>query len=183
MNSDKPISKKHFPKFSAIITMVSYHSNMERAISEARRCKSVESAYNVGCVIQTTGNSDFPIFVGYSREIEGNTHAEQVALQKLEKHLSETNTSPLRLSLYTTMEPCSKRLSGNKSCTNRIMEFNIKYQGKVFIETIIIGTKEPSNFVHCEGIKILEENGLKIEYENNLTLLDEISKLNSHLTT
>jgi len=60
--------------------------------------------------------------------------------------------------LYTTMEPCVKRLSGNKSCTQRILEAkNIK---KVFV-----GVTEPEKFVNENNArKILEDSGIAYEH-------------------
>jgi len=81
---------------------------MELAISEAARCTLVLTAYSVGAVLVDDPTDLNSLFVtGYSREIEGNTHAEQCCILKM--------NSPLRESaaLFTTMEPCNLRLSGN----------------------------------------------------------------------
>lgn len=52
------------------------------------------------------------------------------------------------------MEPCSKRLSTNRSCTSRIIEAGIK--------TVYLGVKEPDDFVVCEGIALLKEAGIAV---------------------
>lgn len=103
---------------------------MQRAIQQAHRCSSVSSAYSVGAVLvrrkmvsqqrQEAGHSwinDWEmISEGFSREIEGNTHAEECCILKAQDILTRSahNNKAHPFTIYTTMEPCSKRLSGNK---------------------------------------------------------------------
>eukprot|EP01134_Creolimax_fragrantissima_P007400 CFRG7400T1 len=131
-----------------------YHY-MRLAIEEAKKSIPVDSAYCVGCVI-TKG--DGVIATGFSREIEGNTHAEQVALTKLEQN----GISGEGCTLYTTMEPCSKRLSGNRDCTARCISAKVG--------TVVLGVKEPAHFVECEGVSLLEAEGIKVEYLSGLEI-------------
>lgn len=72
------------------------------------------------------------------------------------------------------MEPCSRRLSGKKTCCERIVESGIK--------TVYIGAKEPKNFVNCEGDKILRENGVYLCYYDS-QFKEQIDSLNSHLAS
>lgn len=72
------------------------------------------------------------------------------------------------------MEPCSRRLSGKKTCCERIVESGIK--------TVYIGAKEPKNFVNCEGDKILRENGVYLYYYDS-QFKEQIDSLNSHLAS
>lgn len=125
---------------------------MEIALKEAAKCKYVNTAYNVGAVI--VNGADI-LAMGYSRELPGNTHAEQCAL---DKYFKETGNKmlPKGSVLYTTMEPCSERNSGNKSCLERILE------QKGNINAVFYGTREPEKFVkfnksHYE----LESNGIQ----------------------
>lgn len=85
---------------------------MKKAIEEARKCGPTQTAFCVGCVLVNKGTI---VSEGYSRELEGNTHAEQCALAKL-------GQVPYGTELYTTMEPCSERLSGNEPCLDRILK-------------------------------------------------------------
>lgn len=85
----------------------------------------------------------------YSRAIEGNTHAEANALTLLERKIAQlpkelqqsvlavtstTEEGPQavyqsilsRAWLYATMEPCSKRTSGLKSCTEAILSSSLE---------------------------------------------------------
>lgn len=52
------------------------------------------------------------------------------------------------------MEPCSKRLSGKKSCSTRCIEHGVK--------RIIVGVLEPSHFVNCEGVGLLKAQGIDV---------------------
>ncbi|ORX66731.1 hypothetical protein DL89DRAFT_305234 [Linderina pennispora] len=137
---------------------------MRMAIAEARNCTSVESAYNVGAVI-TDGTQ--VLSTGYSRQFPGNTHAEQCALMALaDKNISTANTT-----MYTTMEPCSTRLSGNVPCVKRVL--NAK------IARVFVGVAEPPNFVHCTGIEELRNHGVQVIVISELE--DECKALNCHL--
>lgn len=87
----------------------------------------------------------------YSRAIEGNTHAEANALTLLERKISQFSTelqqdvlvatdcstgdvSPevvyqailSHAWMYATMEPCSRRTSGLRSCTDAILASSLK---------------------------------------------------------
>ncbi|CAI5759971.1 unnamed protein product [Candida verbasci] len=110
---------------------------MQLAIKEAEKCDETQTQFNVGCVLVNNGEI---ISTGYSRELSGNTHAEQNALAK---YFTKTgkNEVPLGTELYTTMEPCSYRLSGNLPCVNRIIE---QYPN---IKTCYVGVVEPDVFV------------------------------------
>ncbi|RGB42279.1 cytidine deaminase-like protein [Rhizophagus diaphanus] len=136
---------------------------MKLAIEQANLSEPVETAYCVGAVLVKDSQI---LSKGYSRELEGNTHAEECALKKL-----HDITEAKGAIMYTTMEPCSKRLSGNKPCVERIVETGIK--------KIVIGIKEPDKFVKCEGISILQANG--IEVINVPELEEECKKPSKHI--
>ena len=52
---------------------------MKMAIEEAEKCGETQTQFNVGCVLVHNGQV---ISTGHSRELPGNTHAEQCALEK-----------------------------------------------------------------------------------------------------
>lgn len=110
---------------------------MGLAMEEARKSEPTPTAFCVGAVLVNGGSV---LSTGYSRELPGNTHAEQCAL---EKYFTEHNTHkvPAGTELYTTMEPCSLRLSGNETCLNRVL----KQDGN--ISSVFVGVMEPSTFV------------------------------------
>jgi len=148
---------------------------MRLALQEARNSVHVPTAFCVGAVVVSSpAHPTRPLDVlatGYSRELPGNTHAEQCALDKLALDASSsssvaapssssTSTSTTSSSLdslldgasiYTTMEPCSTRLSGNVPCVQRVLASPIQH--------VYVGVLEPSDFVECEGIRLLREAG------------------------
>lgn len=77
---------------------------------------------------------------GHSRELPGNTHAEQCALEKYFAEHDGVNEVPEGTEIFTTMEPCSLRLSGNLPCVDRILETK-------GIKTCFVGVLEPDIFV------------------------------------
>ncbi|KAJ3277138.1 hypothetical protein HDV01_000190 [Terramyces sp. JEL0728] len=122
---------------------------MELAIEQAKLCTSVETAFSVGAVL--VKNNEI-LSVGYSREIEGNTHAEQCCLLKL-GDLKDAQGA----TIYSTMEPCGKRLSGNVPCANLIVNAGII--------RVVQGVKEPETFVgESIGTNILGNAGIAVEY-------------------
>ncbi|KAH9463312.1 hypothetical protein Pst134EA_015395 [Puccinia striiformis f. sp. tritici] len=135
---------------------------MRKAIALARQCKPIPTAFCVGCLMTKTGTSEV-ISEGYSRELEGNTHAEQCAIMKILNQLSSPNIPTyMDIDLYTTMEPCSVRLSGNKPCTDLILELNQSHHLHRRIKNVYLGVAEPDDFVNCDGIRKLQENGITI---------------------
>lgn len=120
---------------------------MNLSIEEAKKSIPAPQAYCVGAAIVSSQGE--LLSTGFSRELPGNTHAEECALAKLDKSIDLTGTT-----MYTTMEPCSIRLSGNRPCSSRIIESKIK--------RVIVGVREPPNLVTCEGISLLEKEGVQV---------------------
>lgn len=119
---------------------------MKMAIAQAKLCQPVDTAYNVGAVLTTKDGQ--LLSTGYSRELPGNTHAEQCCLMKLAQ-------VPEDAAIYTTMEPCSRRLSGNEPCVSRLL--------KAKISKVYVGVREPTKFVeNCTGIEQLREAGVEV---------------------
>jgi pyrimidine deaminase RibD-like protein len=120
---------------------------MALAIKEARKSIYTPTAFCVGCVLVC---NDEVLATGYSRELEGNTHAEQCALAKLPANVSNVDC-------YTTMEPCSVRLSGNLPCVDRII-------ASKQIKRVFQGVAEPSDFVACTGSSRLRDAGIEVSH-------------------
>lgn len=138
---------------------------MQLSIEEAQKSIPAPAAYCVGAAIV---NSDGQLLsTGFSRELPGNTHAEECALSKLEgKDVNLENCT-----MYTTMEPCSVRLSGNRPCVSRIIEAKIR--------RVVVGVREPPNLVTCEGIGLLEREGVQVYIVPNVQ--DECLAPNQHI--
>nr|GAT53226.1 diaminohydroxyphosphoribosylamino-pyrimidine deaminase [Mycena chlorophos] len=150
---------------------------MVAALEEARKCKPVPSAFCVGCVlaIRWPNHDSQPTIVstGYSRELEGNTHAEANALAKLvdldPSRIAQLFPGPnppqlsdvlSHLDAYTTMEPCSIRTSGLAPCADALIAANVR--------RCYIGTGEPDDFVKCEGAKRLQDAGVELVWLDGL---------------
>jgi pyrimidine deaminase RibD-like protein len=118
---------------------------MRLAIAEAHRSQPSENAYCVGCVVVRDGQV---LSSGFSRELPGNTHAEQVALHKL--HFEAQGAT-----VYTTMEPCSTRMSGNVPCVQSCL--------RAGVARVVIGVMEPKTFVVCEGVRLLKDAGVDVK--------------------
>lgn len=120
---------------------------MSIAIEQANRSIPVEKAYCVGAALVDSNGQ--LLTTGFSREIPGNTHAEECALLKLDDPSVAKGAT-----MYTTMEPCSTRLSGNRPCTDRLIEAKVA--------RVVMGVREPPNLVQCTGIQQLKDNGIQV---------------------
>lgn len=151
---------------------------MRLALAEAAKCEPVPTAFCVGCVITvpTLGSDGTTtqkiLSTGYSRELPGNTHAEANALAKAH---AQANTEALRQTfgdgaepanllrmadVYTTLEPCSVRLSGLGPCADALIAAGIR--------NCIIGVNEPADFVQCEGTRKLQDVGINVIWLDDL---------------
>lgn len=146
---------------------------LQEAIRLAQNSPPKPTNFRVGCVIVTFRDSGDPevISTGYTLELPGNTHAEQCALSKLaskysvsEDLVGEILTPDLNTVLYTSLEPCGKRLSGNLPCVQRIIATrNTVPAGGV--RKVVFGAKEPGTFVQdSQSCKLLSEAGIDWEY-------------------
>lgn len=148
-----------------------HRAYMEYALSLARKSPPKPTNYRVGAVVVDQSNNEV-LAHGYTLELEGNTHAEQCCLIKLaeahgvpEERLAQV--LPKDLALYTTVEPCSKRLSGNMPCAERILRL------AGVIKTVYVGVMEPKKFVADNtGREALEKAGIRFVHVEGLE--DEI---------
>jgi pyrimidine deaminase RibD-like protein len=144
-----------------IIAPNDHRAYMQYALSLARLSPPKSTNFRVGALLVDAGANTI-LAAGHTLELEGNTHAEQCCLLKLsaqhgipEEQLAEV--LPTNTVLYTTVEPCGKRLSGNLPCVDRIL----KLVGA--IKTVYVGVEEPEKFVgENKGRMRLEEAGIKV---------------------
>jgi pyrimidine deaminase RibD-like protein len=123
--------------------MPSTHTtHLQTCLSLARKSPPKPTNFRVGALLllrpvnpNPDSSSSSPseeeiLSTGYTLELTGNTHAEQCALAKYatehnlpEERVGEVlpSTPEKEVVIYTTLEPCGKRLSGNISCVQRII--------------------------------------------------------------
>lgn len=135
---------------------------MKLAIEQAKQCINSTGAYNVGAVTTYQGNLQQ---TGYSRELPGNTHAEECCLMK----------SKIADTIYTTMEPCGRRLSQKTSCAELIIASGT-------IKQVFYVVTEPSCFIEKSvGLSMLTDAGIRVRRLDEFQ--DECNLLNAHLST
>jgi pyrimidine deaminase RibD-like protein len=134
---------------------------MQRALELARQSPPKPTNYRVGAML-VDAQTDTVLATGYTLECAGNTHAEQSCFIKLAQQYNIPEGElgrflPEDTVLYTTVEPCFKRLSGNAPCVQRILRIGNA------IKTVYVGVKEPEKFVgENTGRKQLEDAGIKV---------------------
>ena len=151
-----------------IIVAGDHKGFMNYALDQARLSPPATTKFCVGAVLVDADKNEI-LSTGYSLELPrdslgdpGSTHAEQCCLIKVaQKHdLPEERLGevlPNNTVLYTTMEPCNKRLSGNRTCVERILRLNGA------IKVVYVGIKEPEVFVgENVGRKRLEDEGVVV---------------------
>ncbi|KAK4252419.1 cytidine deaminase-like protein [Corynascus novoguineensis] len=134
---------------------------MQLALEQAQKSPPKPTNYRVGAVLVDSAANEI-LATGYTLELPGNTHAEQTCFMKLaathgvpEENLK--SVLPAELALYTTVEPCSERLSGNLPCVERVL----RLAGS--IRTVYIGIIEPATFVaENTGKRSLEQAGISV---------------------
>ncbi|EOO04079.1 putative drap deaminase protein [Phaeoacremonium minimum UCRPA7] len=143
---------------------------MDYALEQARKSPPASNKFCVGAALVDADKGEV-LSTGYSLEYPrdykgdpGTTHAEQCCFIKIaDKHnLPEERIRevlPANTVLYTTMEPCNERLSGNMTCVTRIL----RLEGAIKI--VYVGIKEPGTFIaNNDGQQRLEANGVKVVF-------------------
>ena len=133
---------------------------MQYALSLAKKVLPKPTNFCVGAVL-VEENANRIVSTGYTMELPGNTHAEQCCLMKLGEHVQNHDEAQPRLVLYTTMEPCNQRASGNAPCTEAILKTKGGVNGG--IKTVYVGVQEPEIFVR-ENVGRSKLEGAGIEY-------------------
>jgi diaminohydroxyphosphoribosylaminopyrimidine deaminase/5-amino-6-(5-phosphoribosylamino)uracil reductase len=139
---------------------------MERAIELSERCPPSGRAYSVGAII--VGADGRELASGYSREGDPRVHAEERALGKLaggDRRLAAAT-------IYSTLEPCSQRRSGPRTCTELIIAAGVR--------RVVIAWREPGLFVaDCQGCELLATAGVSVIELANLA--SRARAVNAHL--
>lgn len=141
---------------------------LELACDLARKCPPSQTAFSVGAVI--VGADGTELARGFSRETDPKAHAEEEALAKLRaagitpepgdgRTLREWRGPGGAVELggatiYSSLEPCGRRLSRPRPCARLIVEAGI---GRV-----VYAWREPSLFVEGEGEEVLRAAGVEV---------------------
>ncbi|KAF7552812.1 hypothetical protein G7046_g7290 [Stylonectria norvegica] len=142
------------------VTPQDHEGSMQRALSLANKSPPKPTNFRVGAILVNLDDNTISA-EGYTLELPGNTHAEECCLLKLaeqygttEEQLVDAIKSPH--ALYTTVEPCFKRLSGKLPCVERVLR-------QKWIVEVYVGVQEPETFVgQNPGRSMLENAGIKV---------------------
>ena len=145
-----------------------HRAYMAYALQQARTSPPGPSNFCVGALLVDADKNEI-LSTGYSLEIPkdrsgdgSTTHAEQCCFIKIAENydLPEERIGevlPSNTVLYTTMEPCNERLSGSRTCVERILRLNRA------IKVVYVGVKEPETFIgENKGVKRLEDAGVVV---------------------
>ena len=123
---------------------------MRRAVALAWQCPPSDTAFSVGAVIVDANGNE--LSSGFSREGgDPAVHAEESALGKL----SPGDPRLARATIYSTLEPCSQRISRPRTCTELIIAAGLR--------RVVIAWREPALFVaDCQGFELLSQAGLSV---------------------
>jgi riboflavin biosynthesis pyrimidine reductase/pyrimidine deaminase RibD-like protein len=134
-------------KYLLSTTAVDLHW-LTRTVELSHRCPPSTTAFSVGAVIVDASGEE--IACGYSRETDEHVHAEESALAKLAADDPRLATA----TIYSSMEPCSRRKSRPRSCSSLIQDAGIS--------RVVFAFREPSTFVDGQGAEDLTAAGVTV---------------------
>ncbi len=137
---------------------------MELAIAVSRHSEPSPNCYRVGAVVVSESGE---VFDGYTLETSPTHHAEQAAIFKAK----EAGVDLRGATIYSSMEPCSKRMSEPVSCSQLIIENGFS--------RAVFALYEPSHFVNCEGAYNMRHSGLEVKYMPQYA--KKVRKINEHV--
>jgi 5-amino-6-(5-phosphoribosylamino)uracil reductase len=123
---------------------------MRLAVSLAGQCPPSDTAFSVGAVIVDADGAE--LSRGFSREGgDPLVHAEEAALGKL----SPGEPRLAGATVYSTLEPCSRRRSRPLTCTELIIAAGLR--------RVVMAWREPALFVvDARGYELLSRAGLTV---------------------
>jgi pyrimidine deaminase RibD-like protein len=127
---------------------------LREAIELSRLCPPSDAAFSVGAILVSGGGE--VIATGFSRERDPHDHAEEVALAQAAES-ARPAAAPGRLAgatMYTSLEPCLRRLSRPRSCSELIVAAGIR--------RVVLAWLEPPVFVPGGGARWLREQGVTV---------------------
>lgn len=136
---------------------------LAEAVELSRRSPPSPAAYTVGAVVVGPG-PDAARSVGWSRRDGPLDHAEEVALAAFPG-------DPAGGTLYSSLEPCSRRRSRRHTCTELILAAGIA--------RVVFALREPPLFADCDGAELLARAG--VEVVELQALAADVRAVNAHL--
>ncbi len=137
---------------------------ISRALHNSLKSESSNTCYRVGAVVLTRDGQEFD---GYTHENGPNNHAEEEAIAKAAAAGADLKGA----TVYSTMEPCSRRSSKPEPCADLIIRHGFK--------RVVYALREPDRFVRCEATQKLMVAGIEV-CELDAFAADVI-RINSHL--
>ncbi|WP_326552632.1 dCMP deaminase [Micromonospora sp. NBC_01813] len=127
---------------------------LHQAIDLSRRCPPTDVGYAVGAIVVAADGSS-PLATGYSRDDGSRVHAEESALRKLGWPCGHPAGPELATTtMYSSLEPCSVRLSSSTTCVQIILAAGIR--------RVVFALLEPPLFVDCQGAELLRDAGVDV---------------------
>jgi pyrimidine deaminase RibD-like protein len=123
---------------------------LREAVELSRLSPPSDTAFSVGAVLVLGGQA---IATGFSRERDPHDHAEEVALVKAAEN-AETGGALAEATMYSSLEPCRRRLSRPRSCSELIAAAGIR--------RVVLAWLEPPLFVPGGGARWLREQGVTV---------------------
>ncbi len=156
---------------------------LREAIELSRCSPPSEAAFSVGAVLVSgdpAGESTV-IASGFSRERDPHDHAEETALAKVAEAAAGDGLTGAVLAgmglgeatMYSSLEPCLRRLSRPCSCAQLIVAAGIR--------RVVLAWREPPLFVPGGGAQWLREQGVTVVEVPELA--DAARAVNAHLLT
>jgi pyrimidine deaminase RibD-like protein len=135
---------------------------LREAVELSKRCPPSDSAFSVGAILVGAGGQGCGgvggqggrgrgdggvIATGYSRQRDPRDHAEEVAL-------ADAGAAASGSTIYTSLEPCLRRLSRPRSCAELIVAAGVR--------RVVLAWREPPIFVPGGGADWLRERGIEV---------------------
>lgn len=137
---------------------------MQISVNEAKKCQSEKSSEKITPKVAAIAVKNGEILAkAYRGEGNPGAHAEYILLNKL------GNIDYSEITIYTTLEPCTKRNHPKIPCANRLVEKNIN--------KIIVGMLDPNPEILGKGYYEFRQKNIPFElFENDY--MHELENLN-----
>jgi pyrimidine deaminase RibD-like protein len=138
---------------------------LHRAIELSRQCPASDRSFAVGAIVVDANGNE--LARGFSLELGDGFHAEEAAILKARRAGLDVRGS----TIYSSLEPCSVRLSGKRPCVDHIIEAGILQ--------VVYALAEPPLFVEGKGDQLLRQHGIQVVRLPELAHL--VEQVNAHL--